>query len=343
MVAAAALVLMTGLLLCSRKTTFIIQDRDRILIHTTAEKEPLAILEEAGIRLGSQDRLKLEENEDGPVLQVLRQQKITVDYYGQVQEVVSYGETVAQLLERLELTVEEGDKISLPPEQKTSDGMVLRISRHFQQEQIYTVTMPCETVYCSDPALPAGVQRVLIQGQNGELLRHADVTYTNGQETDRDITSEEVLIQPKNTLVAVGTGLKQVEADERIAGMGRNALRCGDALYGAAAVAAVRRHLAADARGAGVILLLLSVRTSALVGDDRLACGVADVGIQRKRRAAFANVSRRHPPTDRCGIATNGGRFIVGHRLSRGKNFRPLDRIGGREHIFNRSGCVFIP
>lgn len=216
MVAAAALVLMTGLLLCSRKTTCIIQDRDRILIHTTAEKEPLAILEEAGIRLGSQDRLKLEENEDGPVLQVLRQQKITVDYYGQVQEVVSYGETVAQLLERLELTVGEGDKISLPPEQKTSDGMVLRISRHFQQEQIYTVTMPCETVYCSDPALPAGVQRVLIQGQNGELLRHADVTYTNGQETGRDITSEEVLIQPVSTLVAVGTGLKQVEADEAL-------------------------------------------------------------------------------------------------------------------------------
>jgi 3D (Asp-Asp-Asp) domain-containing protein len=104
----------------------------------------------------------------------------------------------------------------LPPEQKTSDGMVLRISRHFQQEQIYTVTMPCETVYCSDPALPAGVQRVLIQGQNGELLRHADVTYTNGQETGRDITSEEVLIQPKNTLVAVGTGLKPVEADEAL-------------------------------------------------------------------------------------------------------------------------------
>ena len=176
----------------------------------------MVILEEAGIRLGSEDRLEQTQGEYGPVLTVLRQQRIQVDYYGQVQEVTSYGETVAQLLQRLDLAVGDGDRISLPLEQKTSDGMELRIFRHFQQEQTYTVTLPCETVYCSDSTLPEGVRRVLIQGKNGELLRRADVIYTNGQETGRDITSEEVLIQPVSTLVAVGTGLKPVEADEAL-------------------------------------------------------------------------------------------------------------------------------
>ena len=214
--AVIALIVAGGLLLHSGQDTYRIEDGDRVVFHTTVAEDPLEILQEAGIPLGDADRLNAVRGEGGPVLQVLRQQRITVDYYGQVQEVTSYGETVEQLLQRLALPVGEGDRSSVPMDQMTCDGMVLRIFAYFQQEQIYAVTIPCKTVYCSDPTLPAGVERTLTNGQNGELLRRAEVTYINGQETERKVRSEEVLVPPVDTLVAVGTGQNRPDGKEEL-------------------------------------------------------------------------------------------------------------------------------
>lgn len=202
-----------NLLLWNTRHTYRIIDGNRILIHTTATDSPAAILSEAGVELGDGDRLIMERTEDGPVLQVLRQQKITIDYYGEQVEAVSYGETVAQLLERLELTVGEKGRISAPLEQETYDGMELRIFRELRQEQIYTATLPYGIIYCCDPTLPVGIQRVLIPGKNGEILRTAEVTYTNGVETGRVILSEQVTIQPVASVVAVGTGQQVMQAE----------------------------------------------------------------------------------------------------------------------------------
>ena len=46
----------------------------------------------------------------------------------------------------------------------------------------------------------------MVPGEDGELLRTADVTYTNGEETRRCILSETVLRQPVTEVVGVGTG-----------------------------------------------------------------------------------------------------------------------------------------
>lgn len=210
----AAVIALLNLLLWNVETTYRITDGNRILIHTTAAESPAVILEEAGAVLHEGDRLITERTGDGPVLQLLRQQQITIDYYGEQIEAVSYGETVGQMLERLELTAGEGDTISVPLEQETYDGMVLRIFRELRQEQIYTVTLPCDTVYCCDPTLPVGTQLVLVQGKHGEILRTAEVTYTNGVETSRVVLSEQVTIQPVDSVVAVGTGQQVVEAEE---------------------------------------------------------------------------------------------------------------------------------
>lgn len=198
-------------MLWNAETTYRITDGNRTVIHTTALEDPAEILQEAGILMGRDDKLDIQRTGDGPVFQVLRQQKITVDYYGEQTEAVSYGERVAQLLQRLELTVREGDRTSLPLTQKTHDGMVLRVYREFRQEQTYTATLPFDTLYCGDPTLPVGTQLVLIQGKNGEVMRTAEVTYINGVEASRNILSEQVTVQPVTGVVAIGTGQQVTE------------------------------------------------------------------------------------------------------------------------------------
>lgn len=225
LILAVALILLLNLLLAGRKTTYIIRDGNRTVLRTTAQEDPEWILQEAGIKLEEGDVLDLLREPEGPVLQVLRQQKITVDYYGETVDATSYGETVEELLQRLELTVGEGDELFPRPDAQTYDGLEVRIYRKHQQEQIYTVTMPQEILYCCDPTLPVGTHLVLTQGRSGELLRTARVTYINGQEVSREILREEVIIQPVNGVMAMGTGRFQEEPEATVPVIGNGLIR----------------------------------------------------------------------------------------------------------------------
>ena len=193
-------------------TTYVIRDGYRTLTHTTGETDPAAILAEAGVEPGPEG-FALEQTEEGSVIRLLRQQHIRIDYYGDILEATSTGETVEQLLTRMELEVGEGDLLTVTGGSRTFDGMQLRIARVIHQEQTYTAVIPCNTICCGDPTLPVGAQQVLREGRNGELLRTAEVTYINGIEENRQVLSEQVLTQPVDTILAIGTGQQVREAE----------------------------------------------------------------------------------------------------------------------------------
>ena len=227
--------LLAGALLLWRPfsgTDYVVREGNRTLIHTTKETDPAAILEEAGMEPGP-DGFVLEQTEEGPVIRLLQRQRITVDYYGQLLETSSTGETVEQLLERLELTVREGDLLTAEPDSPTCDRMHLRIGKVLRQEQTYTAVIPNHTLRCGDPTLPVGEEQILRQGRNGEALCTAEVTYINGTEESRTVLSEQMLVQPVDTIVAVGTGqLVQVEEHSSlpVIGNGRITLSTGEVL-----------------------------------------------------------------------------------------------------------------
>ena len=225
MVLSGLLVVLLVILLWEVPATYIIRDGNRVHICTTPRRTATEILEAAGIELQPGDLLERCRTEEGMELQILRQQRIHVDHYGQVEEVTSYGETVKELLQRLELTVQEGDTLSHDPGTRTYDGMELRICRVVRQEQTYTVTLPLETLYCSDPTLPVGTHQVLTQGRNGEVLRTASVTYVNGREVSREILYEEVLVQPVTGVMAVGTGKLEEETEIGLPEIGNGMIR----------------------------------------------------------------------------------------------------------------------
>lgn len=221
----AVLILLLNLLLWNKTETYIIYDGHRMLVRTSDCDNPVEILEEAGIMLNEGDALDIYRTAEGPVLQVLRQQKIAVDYYGEAMEATSYGETVKSLLQRLELTVGEGDRLSHGLDTETFDAMELHIYRMLEQEQTYTVTLPPEMLYCCDPTLPAGTQRVLLQGRSGEVLRTASVTYINDREVSRQVQHDEILIQPVTGIMAVGTGRPEPEPEDTRPVIGNGLIR----------------------------------------------------------------------------------------------------------------------
>ena len=188
------------------ETTYVITDGSRILVYTTTATDPETILDEAGLALGADDTYTIQANDGSSEITVQRSQTIHLNHYGREMEVSSLGETVEELLTRLNLPWGEGDEISVALDQETFDGMELTVSSFIQKEQVYTGTVPYETVYREDATLPAGETALVTEGVNGTSTCTALVTYINGVETERTILSEKITIQPVSEVIAIGTG-----------------------------------------------------------------------------------------------------------------------------------------
>lgn len=191
------------------KNTYLINDSGRVVIHTTYATDPDTVLEEAGFELGKGDTYTTESGIGVSEITVQRKQLITINQNGKIIEATSYGETVESLLERLSLISSKDDVVSVPLNSQTFDGLNIFISRSVQMEETYIAAIPYETTYCYDPTLADGEEKVLTPGVDGQMLCTATVVYRNGEQISRTILSEDVVTQPVNAVVAVGTYIEQ--------------------------------------------------------------------------------------------------------------------------------------
>ena len=185
-------------------TTYVINDGEKVVTYTSFATDPEEVLGQAGVPLDEYDTYTTEAADGEATITINRAHRVTVCYHGQSMEVSSQGETVSQLLRRLNLEVTEQDVLSHRPEDWVFADMVLAVDRVVTCRETFSAMVPHETEYRADETIPLGAEQILLQGTDGELLRTADVTYTNGVETGRDILSETMLRQPVTEIVGVG-------------------------------------------------------------------------------------------------------------------------------------------
>ena len=189
--------------------TFVITDGDQVKTHITFATDPATVLDEAGFRLDEDDTYTTEHGNGIFEITVRRSQKVTVHHQGDEIRVESFGETVAQLLDRLSIPVDGDTRLSLPSGTQTFDGMVISVERAVRVTETYISVLPYEVTYYDDPSLPAGVEAVVTEGRDGQVSCTATVVYENGREVSRTLLSQTVLEHPVNAVVAVGTGAEQ--------------------------------------------------------------------------------------------------------------------------------------
>ena len=163
------------------QTTYVITDGDQVKVFTTFESNPAAVLNEAGFQLGEDDTYTTSPGDGVSEITVQRNQIIRINYDGEVIEADSYGESLEELLTRLEIPTTGDYVVSQPLETETYDGMEITVDCVIETQQSYTVEIPFETVECNDPTLPAGTRVVKVQGVDGELCKTANVVYVNAQ------------------------------------------------------------------------------------------------------------------------------------------------------------------
>ena len=198
------------------ENTYVINDGGRVLIHTTHSTDPKEILSEAGLELGTEDTYTTQPGIGMSEITVQRVQTVTVTHGKTTLQLQTRGETVKELLYRAGIILSGEDVVSVSLDAETYDGMVLTVSRALRTEETYTVQLPYSTTYCCDPKLPEGQETVLTQGVSGQMLCTANVFYVNGLEVSRSVSSETVIQQPVDAVIAIGTGTAPVQPESTV-------------------------------------------------------------------------------------------------------------------------------
>ena len=210
--------------------TYVITDGDRVVTYTTFATDPEEVLGQAGVTLSEDDTYTTQAVEGAASITVRRAQKIQVQYHGQTTVATTFGETAGELLTRLNLEVSGEDVVSHGLEEETYDGMELRVDRVETLCQTYTTTIPHEVTRCSDGTLPQGTEEVLTEGQDGELLCTAEITYVNGEEASRRVLTQTVTRMPTTEIVGVGAGPVAEKSNAPVIGDGYITLPTGEVL-----------------------------------------------------------------------------------------------------------------
>jgi len=211
--ALAAALALTLLIQTVSAKTYVITDGDRVVTYTSFATNPDEVLGQMGLALGEGDSYTTEAVEGGSAITIQRTRDVTIQYHGQTMLVSGSGETVGELLSRLNLGITGEDVISCGLDENTFAGMEIRIDRILTREEVYTRVIPHEVRRCRDATLPEGMEEVLIEGVDGEMQCLAQVTYRNGEEIQRKVSRETVLRPTVTEIIGVGTGESPAETD----------------------------------------------------------------------------------------------------------------------------------
>lgn len=143
---------------------------------------------------------------DGMVLEVSVPITVTVVADGQEHEAtVPEGTTVAGLLEQLDLTLDEDDRIKPAvdaPLRASAKVVIRRVTRTVEARQ---VAVPPPVIKRKTADLPLGKRREVRAGREGRLNVVETITLVDGVEESRVREQEEVVVEPITRIVEIGT------------------------------------------------------------------------------------------------------------------------------------------
>lgn len=186
------------------QNSYVITDGENVTVYKTFSTDPETVLNEAGIELSEEDTYTTTYTDGGFCIDIQRMQEVTVINQGTRSVMNTYGETVNELLDRMNIALGENDELSCDGEMQTYDGMTVRIVHKDIQMLQYDEKIPYQTKFYEDPELAPGQEIVLVEGVDGVHRFNAEVTYENGIEVSRQIVEESIVTESVTKLVVRG-------------------------------------------------------------------------------------------------------------------------------------------
>jgi 3D (Asp-Asp-Asp) domain-containing protein len=131
--------------------------------------------------------------------------QVTVLVDGRSSELQTSAATVAELLERLEVTLSPLDRTDPSPNTRLADRMTVQVTRVACREEVVEEAVSPRTIVLGDPDRPAEATEVLRRGTEGLVRKTVRVWTKDGEETHHSVVGEEPIRERTDTIVLRGT------------------------------------------------------------------------------------------------------------------------------------------
>ena len=192
--------------------------RDRVYITDNGVTKELmisetdvdAILTFGGYSIGEHDRVSYRaEDKHTAYITITRAYDITVSVDGKDIKIPVIDETVAQALDKANITLGEHDLIDCSMEDKVSKGMEITITRVNYQLRATTAEIPYETIYVDNSNMVIGEERVVTEGESGVRTYVIKEKYIDGVLSGQELTLDNIEKEAIAKVIERGTSLAE--------------------------------------------------------------------------------------------------------------------------------------
>ena len=133
-----------------------------------------------------------------------RPKKIIIQVDGKVIESKTKEDNVGQAIEEANIELDVNDKLNYDIDDKIKNNQVIVINRVETKENEVIEKIAFNEIVVDDYKTKVGETRIISEGVEGEKKIIYTITYEDGNEISRVITSEEIIVEPTDKVVAQG-------------------------------------------------------------------------------------------------------------------------------------------
>ena len=133
-----------------------------------------------------------------------RPKKIIIQVDGKVIESKTKEDNVGQAIEEANIELDVNDKLNYDIDDKIKNNQVIVINRVETKENEVIEKIAFNEIVVDDYKTKVGETRIISEGVEGEKKIIYTITYEDGKEISRVITSEEIIVEPTDKVVAQG-------------------------------------------------------------------------------------------------------------------------------------------
>ncbi len=141
---------------------------------------------------------------------------VTVTADGDTQDVATYADTVAGALDDAGVEMGERDLVEPALDEPIGSETAITVQRVVVVEEVEEVAIDHGEQRRETDQLPRGQTAVETEGRDGLVRETYEVTLVDGEETERELLAEEVVREPTDRLVLVGTGASELREAQRL-------------------------------------------------------------------------------------------------------------------------------
>lgn len=166
------------------------------------------VLDKQELDIGETDKISISvhtEIKNDEEIVIKRGKEITIVADGVSEEVIVTKADAHDALVEAGYVPSENDEITVLGGSDLKDGDGIELVTVSESTDIINEKIENEVEYRNDPTMPEGETRVIEEGQSGLREITSNVIYRSGEEASRTVVSDNITVEPKKKIIAVGT------------------------------------------------------------------------------------------------------------------------------------------